>query len=200
VNATVLASPIVEMAEIRFIDEADVDPPLTEAESVPDTVESITGVVSTDWDLPGAGVGEDAADVIREGVDDAKYFLWYYSSPMELVTTMTPVIADPSVNTGHKITIRFYISGTGPGAWVGGSLKVGLYITGAIVSEIDVPQGVWAHNTWVEYEASIPEADVIAWRAAGGYADPMVAVEKVTGAPDLFLVGISKLTLTIPVV
>lgn len=198
VNAAVLANPVVEMAEIRFIDEDDVEGPSSVTELEPDTEETLAASA----ELQGEEVGEDAADVIRTGVDDVRYVLFLFTDEDPALTvTMTPVPTDPAIDTGHSIVVRFYVSGSAPGEFDGGAIEVGLYVTGTgFVAKYAVPQGVWQQDTWVEYEVPIPEADVATWRGLGGYAAPELGIAITNNNPDSFLVGISKLTLKIPVV
>lgn len=166
---------------------------------LPASVVSQTGVQDTDWSLIGAEGGEDAADVIRTGIDDERYFLWMFTTPSNLILGMDSPAEDPGVNTGHKITIRFYMSGAGPDEFEGGSLRVGLYVEGTgFIAEYEVPVEEWEHNTWVEYEIEVPEEDVETWRGLDGYDEPVVGIIREEDGPDFFLTGISKLTLTIP--
>jgi len=165
-----LGAAIIGMAEVRFISALPLDVAFS---SLPISI--ITGPVDT-----GASVSAlvGAQPTYWQATADAVNTTYWRSDAgggngtSTIRFGMDPV-ADPGVNTVHilRLTIRVNSLSESPG------LTTRLYAGTTLIREDVYASGTIAGGAgFTDFDASLSEAEVIAFRAAGGYATPRVEI------------------------
>ena len=183
-NSVAISGSVIGMAEVRFI--AGLTPSSTPLTSTP----ASTTDGPNENGITGSLVGGATYHAVLAAVSDANYAelqLGLSGTSWDATFGMS-VIADPLSNSNFSYYLRL-----NPASATFGTIIVSLYAGATLIGAYQLTDADLVFGSFNLYGLSIPAVDIIAFRAAGGFATPRAKLQ--VGANSSAILQISYLAL-----